>query len=153
MEADFKLLVASELFGSGEAINRLDQALSALPQVDFKTTHQLVGGIYTRTIHIPAGVAIVGAVHKTDHVNVVTGDITVSTSEGQRRLTGSHVLLLTKAGTQRAGYAHADTTWTAICRTDKTEIEDIEADLVETPQRLQTRNPAIGCAPLVRLEN
>ena len=34
----------------------------------------------------------------------------------------------------------------ALCHTEEKDIEAIEADLVEQPERLQTRNPAIGFA-------
>jgi hypothetical protein len=134
-----------------ESVERLERAVLQLPQVDLKTTHCLNGGLYARTIFIPAGTVLTGAVHKKDHINVLQGDISVSTDEGMKRLTGHHVLP-TKAGMKRAGFAHADTYWTTICPTDETDLEEIEADLVEEAERLQTRNPLIEHAPLALVE-
>lgn len=125
-----------------DEINRLEEAILELPQVDLKTSHLLIGGMYARSIFIPAGTVLTGATHKKDHVNIVQGDITVTTDEGMKRLIGMHTLA-TRAGAKRAGFAHADTRWTTISRTDKTVIEEIEAELVEEAERLQTRNPAI----------
>ncbi len=121
-----------------EKVERLEQILLQGPQIDLKTTHKLSGGLYARTIQIPAGTVLTGAAHKKDHINIVQGDITVSTDEGMKRLTGQHVMT-TKAGNKRVGLAHGDTTWTTVCQTFLTDLEEIENELVEEPERLQTR--------------
>ena len=126
-------------------VERLEAAALELPQVDLATTHHLAGNVYARSVVIPAGVVATGAVHKKDHVCVVQGDVSVLVDGEVRRLTGQHILVA-RAGTKRACYAHADTVWTALCHTTEKDIEAIEADLVEQPERLQTRNPAIGFA-------
>lgn len=131
-------------------VEALEREVLKLPQVDLKTSHVLAGGVYSRTIVIPAGTVLTGAVHKRDHINVMQGDITVTTDAGPQRFTGHHVIA-TKAGAKRAGYAHADTIWTTICRTDSTDLEAIEAELVEESERLQTRHPSIDHAPLLAL--
>ena len=133
---------ASDPAGYRAKVERLERHIEQLPQVDLGTEHVFSGGMVARTITIPAGVALTGAAHKTDHLCVVQGDITVLTDEGPRRLTGLHTLA-TKAGMKRAGVTHAPTRWTTICRTDKTDIREIEDELVEEPERLQTRNPAL----------
>lgn len=124
------------------AVKRLEEAILQTPQVDLETQHCLSGGMYARTITIKAGTVLTGATHKTDHVNIVHGDISVTTDAGVKRLTGYHVLP-TKAGSKRAGYAHADTMWTTICKTELVCIEDIEDELVEESANLQTRANAI----------
>jgi len=131
-------------------VERLQAALGALPQVDVQTSHVLAGGIYARSITVPAGASLVGATHKRDHITVMQGDITVWNEGVAQRYTGSHTFP-TKAGAKRAVYAHADTVWTTLCRTDETELEAIEADLVEDAEHLQTRG-LIGCAPLQSIE-
>lgn len=137
---------------SREQIQRLETAMLDMPQINLTTTHELSGGVYARTIFIPAGVTLTGAAHKKDHLNMMQGDITVWTEQGMKRLTGQHVIP-TRAGCKRVGYAHADTTWTTICATDLLDVEAIEADLVEEPERLQTRAPAIGIDAVERLED
>lgn len=124
-------------------VERLERMSLALPQTAIPTEHVLNGGMYARTITIPAGVLLTGAAHKTDHINVCMGDIEVLTDDGPKRLTGLHVLA-TKAGMKRAGYTHGPTRWTTICRTAQTTVQAAEDELVEQPERLQTRNPLIG---------
>lgn len=124
-------------------VEHLEALAEQMPQVTITTEHVISGGMYARTIDIPAGVYLTGAAHKTDHLCVCMGDIEVLTDEGPRRLTGLHVLA-TKAGMKRAGYTHAPTRWTTICRTSLTDIEAIEAELVEEPEKLQTRRNALA---------
>jgi hypothetical protein len=135
-----------------EAISRLEAAVLDLPQTDLRTEHALSGQVYARTIHIPAGTVLTGATHKKDHVNIVCGDITVTTDQGPTRITGYRVIA-TKAGSKRAGFAHADTTWTTLCHTALDDIEAIEDELVEESAQLQTRQAALPGTSYTQLEN
>ena len=86
--------------------------------------------------------------HKTDHINICCGDITVTTPDGLKRFTGYHIIPAL-AGHKRAGTTHEDTVWSTICRTTKTELADIEDELVEEAENLLTRRQAnLGCAEL-----
>lgn len=134
------------------SVGDLEREIMDLPQVQLQTQHVLSGGVYARSIFIPAGTILTGATHRKDHVNVVCGDITVTTDSGPVRFTGYHVLP-TKAGSKRAGVAHADTVWTTICPTNLTDIAAIEDELVEESDRLQTRSPALGATQPPILEN
>ena len=134
-----------------QKVDRLESFILQMPQVDLQTTHALSGCVYARTIFIPAGTVLTGAVHKKDHINVVHGDISVSTDDGMKRITGYHVLP-TKAGMKRHGFAHGDTHWTTLCETQLDEVEAIENELVEDAEKLQTRQAGITHSPLERLE-
>lgn len=144
---------ASGLFNActNDAVADLERHVLAAPQVDLRTEHALAGGVYARTITIPADTVLTGAVHKKDHINIVDGDITVTTDAGPVRFTGYHVIA-TKAGSKRAGFAHADTKWTTVCQTDLTDIDAIEDELVEESSRLQTRQPALQSTNHTQLE-
>lgn len=121
-----------------ELVRQLGHECDKLPQVNIGLQHDLSGGMYARTGVIKAGCLLIGARHKTDHINIMFGDISVTTDEGVKRLVGYHVLP-TKAGKSRAGIAHADTVWTTICKTDETDISKIEDELVVESSQLQTR--------------
>lgn len=127
---------------TNDEVIELERHVLAAPQVDLRTEHALCGGVYARTIHIPAGTVLTGALHKKDHINIVIGDITVTTDSGPLRLTGHHVLPV-KAGSRRAGFAHADTTWTTVFPTELTDIEAIEDEMTDDSARLQTRQSVI----------
>lgn len=121
-----------------DAVRRLEDAVAEMPQVDLSTENLVHGGMCARTIFIPAGTVLTGALTSMDNVCVMFGDIEVTTDDGPQRLTGYHVLPA-KAGAKRAGFAHADTWWTTIWPTDLTDIEAIEDEATSESARLQTR--------------
>lgn len=145
---------ASGLFYActNDAVTELERQVLAAPQVDLRTEHALTGGVYARTITIPAGVVLTGALHKKDHINIVEGDITVTTDDGPVRLTGYHVIAV-KAGSKRAGFAHSDTKWTTVCHTELIDIEAIEDEMTDDSARLQTRQLTIPATTFTELEN
>lgn len=133
------------------AVRALERDLADLPQVDLQTQHLVHGGLYARTIFIPAGTVLTGALTKQDNVCVVFGDITVTTDEGTQRLTGFHVLPA-KVGAKRAGVAHSDTWWTTLMATEHTEVADIEQQMTDEADLLQTNRTGIEFMPVHTLE-
>jgi hypothetical protein len=125
-----------------EKVKVYEELLTQLPQVDLNTTHALAGEVYSRTIFIPAGVTLTGAIHNKNHINIMCGDITVSTDTGMKRLRGYNVFP-TKAGMKRVGYAHADTYWTTVLQTKETELSKIEEDVTPEYAELQTNTLGI----------
>lgn len=121
-------------------------------QVETPTTHFFAPGLYARQMFIPAGTVLTGAVHKVEHLAIFVGDITVWTEEGMKRLTGHHTFI-SKPGAKRVGYAHADTWCTGFFSTDKTDVAELERDLVETPHLLQCNRPSITDAATHAKEN
>ncbi|HOV56813.1 MAG TPA: hypothetical protein PLN91_02960 [Rhodanobacteraceae bacterium] len=125
-----------------ERVGALEQQMLALPQVDLKTSHVLHGGMCVRTIFIPAGTTLTGALTNIDNVCVVQGDISVTTDEGVKRLQGFNVIPA-GAGFKRAGYAHADTWWSTVWKTDLSDLAKIEEEMTSEASKLQTRTLAV----------
>jgi len=134
-----------------DTVRVMEQHLLALPQVDLGTSHVVHGGMCARTILIPAGAMLTGALTNADNICIVSGDITVTTDDGPRRLTGFHVLPA-RAGFKRAGVAHTDTHWTTIWPTALTDIEAIEDEMTSESHLLQTRRAALGHTTTLTLE-
>lgn len=130
----------------GDPMAKLEAFLGQLPQIDLQTSHVVHGRMCARTIFIPAGTALTGVLTNCDNICVLYGDITVTTDEGMRRLIGFNVLPANK-GYKRAGLAHADTWWTTLIHTDKTEIHEIEDQMTDDSHLLQTRRAGIEYAP------
>jgi hypothetical protein len=126
-----------------ELVRQFENAALVLPQVHIATEHVLHGGMYARTIRIPANTMLTGALTSCDNLCVVSGDITVTTDEGPKRLTGFHVLPA-RAGAKRAGITHADTCWTTLIQTSATTVTQAEDQLTCEPEALQTRRPEIA---------
>jgi len=106
--------------------------------VTLKHTDHFAPGTYVRDLFIPAGTELAGARHKTDHVVIFDGDITVWHEGSMVRLTGRHVLT-SKAGSKRVGYTHADTWCTGVFPNpdNETDVRVLEARFVENSEQLQ----------------
>lgn len=125
-----------------DKVRRLEELNLQLPQRDLRTAMFAHAGMGVRTIFVQKGTTITGALTKIANVCIVSGDITVTTDEGPKRFTGYHVLPAV-AGFKRAGYAHEDTWWTTIWKTDETEACAMEDEMTDEADMLQTRRAGI----------
>jgi len=125
-----------------ESIATLKKQLQQLPQITIETKHLIHGGMYGRTVFIPAGSTVTGAKTNIDNICTVSGDITVSTDKGVVRLTGYNVIPA-NSGYSRAVYAHADTYWTTFLVTDSDNVQAIEEAMTDAAATLQTRKTGL----------
>jgi hypothetical protein len=126
------------ILSTNHSVAELESLLLTVPQVDLSTANLIHAGMCARTIFIPAGVMLTGALTNLDNICITSGDITVTTDDGTVRFTGYHVLPATK-GNKRAGIAHADTYWTTVWKTDLTDITEIEDEMTNESEILQSR--------------
>lgn len=92
--------------------------------------HYFCNGVYAREIFIPADTALVGAIHKHAHINVVSeGKIIVATDEGVRTIEAPETFV-SPAGVKRAGYVLEDTVWTTFHATESTTPDEIWTECV-----------------------
>ena len=102
----------------------------SLEERDPPVIHHFSKGVYCREIHIPAGTLVVGKIHKTAHMNIISqGDISVRTQFGTERYKSPYTFR-SEVGTQRAVYAHTDTVWTTIHPTELTDVDAIEDEII-----------------------
>lgn len=113
-----------------DQINRLAEVGSRLPQVSLPTMSFLLEGMYLRQCLIPGGTAFVGREHKKPHYFICAkGSAQVTIDEGIKLLTSGMVLMV-PPGMKRAGVTCEDTVFITIHRTEETDLQAIEADLV-----------------------
>lgn len=112
-------------------IQRLEDKMRTMPQVDIPTEHSFGPGFYARTITIPAGATLTGKIHSTEHIfMVISGDITLVTEHGRKRVQGPYQAVC-QPGTKRVGYAHTETVCTNIHITDETDLAALELLLID----------------------
>ena len=126
-----KVTYSLPALGMRQKVQALQDVISQLPQYEPETKHTFHAGMYCREVWRPAGVIIVGKVHKKEHFYlIVSGTVAITTDEGVKSVTGP-TLLCSKPGTKRAVYAETD----ALCMTfhvvDAKTIKDAEQELVE----------------------
>ena len=116
---------------SREEIQRLQTELMAGQQVELTTEHYFNGGMYCRKVFRPAGTIIVGKIHKSDHLFMCTsGEIIAWSEKGMVTLKAGDVIE-SKAGTKRVTLAVVDSIGITVHKTDKTDLDEIEAELIE----------------------
>jgi quercetin dioxygenase-like cupin family protein len=116
---------------SREQIDRLQAEMAKLPQAELKTEHFFSPGMYLRRVYRPAGTLIVGKVHKKPHFFLCAkGEIIAWTETGMRKLQAGDVVE-SQPGTKRVTLAVTDSIGVTVHLTDKTDLDEIEQELVE----------------------
>lgn len=93
-------------------VEQVERALMNVPQIDCPVRHYFAPGMYAREITIPAGAALIGAVHKTDNLVVLSaGRLSLATESGPIEI-AAPCTMLCKAGSKNAAVALETAVWT-----------------------------------------
>ena len=114
-----------------EEINRLQSEMSVMPQAELQTEHYFSGGMYCRKLTIPAGTLIVGKVHKKDHFFLCAKGEIIAWSEGGMKHLYAGDIICSKPGTKRVILAVTDAIVITFHKTNKTNLDKIEKELIE----------------------
>jgi len=131
-----KISVMSE--SAIEKVRLVQNAMLKFPQIDLPVHHILHGGMYSRSLVIPAGVAIAGAFIQVPTTLVVSGNVTVYANDQAYEIDGYQVLVAS-AGRKQVFVAHTDTNMTMTFATDATTVEDAENEFTSEPDLLASR--------------
>lgn len=126
---------------NSQAINKVrafEDLASKLPQVPLVTTHTIHGGIYSRTVTIPAGVTITGALIKIATTLIISGKVRAFVGEETIELQGYNVIAAS-AGRKQAFLAIDDTNLTMLFATNATTIEQAENEFTDEAHLLASR--------------
>lgn len=94
--------------------------------------HSFADGCYIREIFMPAGQIIVSKIHKKLHPYfILKGKVSILTDNGVQHLEAPYSGM-TKPGTKRVLYIHEDTVFVTVSVTDKTDIKEIENEVIAT---------------------
>jgi hypothetical protein len=115
-----------------EQVDALEREVQKLPQIDCPVWHYFAPGLYARKMLIRAGTVLTGAVHRTEHLVIVSGDIEVTTDDGVQRIADQHFVFTSKPGVKRAGFAHADTFFTTVHATNERDLDELARELTES---------------------
>ena len=123
-------------------VQALEAALLDLPQVEVQTQHVFHAGLYGRTITMPPGAVLTGALIKRSTLLIVAGHCHMFGADGARILQGYHVLPAS-AGRKQAFHAIEATSMTMLFATDATTVEEAEREFTDEFDKLlshQQRN-------------
>jgi hypothetical protein len=121
-----------------EKVQRLESYLLGIEQVAIQTQHHFHAGLYSRTIRIPAGVMITGALIKIPTLLIVSGHVTVFIGGESIELLGYHIVP-GQAGRKQVFLAHADTDLTMTFATQAKTVDEAESEFTDQPTALMSR--------------
>lgn len=127
---------------NGDGLSRDLTAIFAMQKVledtkdhiEMPLRHFFAPGVCLREITMPAGSFVVGKMHKTTHLNIITkGDVSVMGADGVpfRYTVGDHpIVFISYAGVKKVLYNHEDTVWMVPHITEETDLEKLEAEVI-----------------------
>jgi len=111
--------------------------------------HSFGDGCYIREIFMPAGQVIISKIHKKLHPYfIMRGKVSILTDEGVQHIQAPYSGI-TKPGTKRVLYMHEDTVFITVSVTDKTDLKEIEDEVIAK----DFQDPLITKADLELLKN
>ncbi|MNJ15212.1 hypothetical protein D3C77_94540 [compost metagenome] len=122
-------------------VRALESHLAQMPQVPITTQHHFHAGVYARTIRIPAGVMLTGALIRIPTLLILSGHATVFIGGEACELAGYHVLP-GQAGRKQAFLAHTDTDLTMTFATQAKTVEQAEEEFTAETNLLLSRRQA-----------
>lgn len=124
---------------SVEKVRALESCSAALlPQVNIATSHVLHAGMYARTIMIPAGVMLTGALIKVATVLIFSGHAHVFIGDETAEINGYRVLAAS-AHRKQAFVAVTDTYLTMLFKSEADTYSQAEDEFTDEPHILMSR--------------
>lgn len=114
---------------SRKLVLSLAEFIGTMARTTWDLRHDFAPGLYARTVMLPKGTIIEGAVHGTWHFLVLlTGDVEIMDEFHVERIKAPKFFASPK-GVKRIVFAHEDSIITTIHATDKTTVEEVERDI------------------------
>lgn len=115
-----------------DAIAAADKrVLQAGPSAECPVVGRFTKGLYTRQVLMRAGTAIRSKIHNTEHQYIVSqGAALVSENGNPQVMLVAPYHGITKPGTWRTLFIIMDCVWTTMHPTEKTTVEEVEADII-----------------------
>jgi len=121
----------NQLSAARQEIQDAENVLLSMPQIEPPIKHYFGDGVYGREMFLAAGHAFTGAVHLTNHINVLaqgTMLIKTSTSDAEK-IEAPHVFECTP-NTKKMGFAVTDCVFINFIGTDLKDVDEIERTVV-----------------------
>ena len=114
-------------------IDEIEGRMAQNPLVECPLKHTFTPGLYARQIFMPAGTLVTSKIHRTRHQFIVShGRVSVYnalTREVETYEAPYHGI--TEPGTRRILFNHTDVIWTTLHPTEETDLDVIEAMIIE----------------------
>lgn len=129
-----QISIGSESTPTREQITRLQEAMLPIQCPQPEPTHFFAPGMYLRELTVPAGMLLVGKIHKHSHFLVVTKGRAEVISEFGRTIVEPGHISVSQAGVKRVVLALEDTQFITVHlnSTDTQDLAVVEAEHIES---------------------
>lgn len=124
------------------ALREVETELLARPQLSAKTQHVLHGGLYSRTLLLPKGVMITGALVKIPTLLILNGDMWVWLGERRARFIGFQVVPASAHRKQAFMGIAEESFITMVFPTKAKTVEECEWEFTDEANRLASHKDA-----------
>jgi len=131
-------LLSNDHIPSRDDIVRLQDAMKPISVEMPEPIHRFAPGMYARELTVPAGMLIVGKIHKHDHfLFVLSGKAEIASEFGKDMVETGH-FSISKAGVKRVVLALEDTVFMTVHanKEDSEDLEIIEAEHIESEEKI-----------------
>ncbi len=112
-----------------ERVRKLERYLATLDQVTIGLKHEFIDGLYKRTMKVPEGTVLTGAIHKVKHMDVMTkGSMIIVTDAGTKEIHAPFTMT-SEVGVKKCGIALTDVEWCSFHAAPYDTIEEMEAHI------------------------
>jgi len=112
------------------SITSLVSHMKQLPQLEAPVKHHFSKGVYAREMHMPKGMLLVGKIHKTRHLNIISQGKCIVVTATRRLEVEAPYTFESYEGEQKVGYMLSDVVWTSIHLTESTDLAVIEKECI-----------------------
>ena len=121
--------------GTRNKVFALEAIMLQMPQLDLKVIHHFSKGVYARELHIPAGVTLIGEIHKFENLNILSaGTMVVTTEDGMKEVSAPFTVV-SPPGTKRAAHTLTECVWTTIHGTEERNIDLIKNHFIAASEQ------------------
>lgn len=117
------------LQGNMPEILALEKIILTLEQVECPISHYQIEGVYCRSMFIPAGTVITGAIHNKENISILAQGTIRITNGTESKLISAPYIMVDQPGIKRLGVSETDVTFINIWRTDTTDLDEIEKEI------------------------
>lgn len=133
-----------------DRVRKLEKYLATLDQVEVTVEHEFIDGLYKRTMRVPAGTVLTGAIHKVKHMDVmIQGAMEVVTEDGIKTIEAPFTMT-TEIGIKKCGIAITDVVWCTFHAAPYNTVKEMEAHIhSKNDEDLFIEHDATGYAELL----
>ena len=118
--------------GSMPQILAAQAMMATMPQVEGKTEHYHLDGVYVRSLFIPKGSLLTGKIHNYESIGILAQGTMRITNGSMAGVISAPYIVVDKPGIKRMGYAETDCTFINVMRSDAKTLEELEDELVSS---------------------